>query len=239
MVKFDHLQQDTEEGTNKGQSIAAKSRIVPKNISATFEIDVLGLRSLSLDDDRKRFLLGLALWKIGAFLANKASFDPRSRSTGPSLRLRADCYLTCDESISWSGNSSEGTTTASQLMDAKPTGLGQADGPSFTPETTGNEAGKEAERSRMTFRELVRALFSDEMDDEATSKRSKASESGGKKAAATEKESSAEEKAKRVYDGPLVEVIYEPTPKKNKKEKTGTDNEQQRVANAAEANDEQ
>jgi hypothetical protein len=123
-------------------------------------------------------------------------------------------------------------------MDAKPTGLGQADGPSFTPAITGNEAGKEAERSRMTFREMVRALFSDGLDDEATSKRSKASESGGKKAAATEKESSGEEKAKSLYDGPLVEVTYEPKPRK-KKEKTGGDNDQEPDANAVQAGEEQ
>lgn len=121
MVKWDAIEPEStrEERANKGQSIAAKSRIVPKNITATFEIDVLGLKSLALEDDRKRFLLGLALWKIGAFLANKPSFDPRSRSTGPSLRLRADCYLTCDESLSWSGNASTGTTTATQLLGAK------------------------------------------------------------------------------------------------------------------------
>jgi hypothetical protein len=217
MVKFDQIEQGTQPETNKGQSIAAKSRIVPKNITATFEIDVLGLKSLSLKEDRKKFLLGLALWKIGTFLANKPSFDPRSRSTGPSLRLRADCYLTCDESISWSGNSSTATTTTTELMNAKPTGLGQAEGPSFTPDTKGNDDGKEAEKSRVTFRALVDQLLSNEKAEEATSEKSKGSRSSGKQTAATERESSAEEKAKSLYAGPLVWVTYEPKPKQEKK----------------------
>jgi CRISPR-associated protein Csb1 len=234
MVKWDAIEPEStrEERANKGQSIAAKSRIVPKDISATFEIDVLALKSLSLDEDRKKFLLGLGLWKIGAFLANKASFDPRSRSTGPSLRLRADCYLTCDESISWSGNSSKGTTDATELMRAKPAGLGRAEGPSFSPDTQGNDDGKEAEKSGVTFRALVEKLLSDEKDEEATSEKSKGSKSSGKKGAATEKESSAEEKAKSLYDGPLVEVTYEPKPKQEKK---GGGKAQQPDANAVQA----
>jgi CRISPR-associated protein Csb1 len=236
MVKWDAIEPEStrEERANKGQSIAAKSRIVPKNITATFEIDVLGLKSLSLEEDRKKFLLGLALWKIGAFLANKASFDPRSRSTGPSLRLRADCYLTCDASISWSGNSSTGTTTTTELMGAKPTGLGQAEGPSFTPDTKGKNDGKEAEKSGVTFRALVEKLLLDEKDEEATSEKSKGSKSSGKKGAATEKESSAEEKKKSLYDGPLVEVTYEPKPKK---EKQGGGKTQQPDASAEQADE--
>lgn len=66
---------------------------MPKEITATFEIDVRGLHSLSIEEAQKQFLLGLALWKIRAFLANRPSIDPRSRWTGPSLRLRADCYF--------------------------------------------------------------------------------------------------------------------------------------------------
>jgi CRISPR-associated protein Csb1 len=207
MVKWDAIEPEStrEERANKGQSIAAKSRIVPKDISATFEIDVLALKSLSLDEDRKKFLLGLGLWKIGAFLANKASFDPRSRSTGPSLRLRADCYLTCDGSISWSGNSSTMTTSATELMAAKPTGLGQAEGPSFTPDTKGNDDGKTAEKSGVTFGGLVKELLSDKKDD-ATSEKPKEGKS-------SEKESSPDDKKKSLYDGPLVEVTYEPKPK--------------------------
>jgi len=218
MVKWDAIEPEStrEERANKGQSIAPKSRIVPKNITATFEIDVLGLKSLSLEEDRKKFLLGLALWKIGAFLANKPSFDPRSRSTGPSLRLRADCYLTCDEPISWSGNSSTGTTTATQLMGAKPTGLGQAEGPYFTPDTKRNAEGKEGEKSNVTFRDLVEELLSEEKDEEATSEKSKASKSSGKKGAPAEKEPSTEEKLKPLYDGALVVVTYEPKSKKEK-----------------------
>lgn len=223
MVKWDAIEPEStrEERANKGQSIAAKSRIVPKDVTATFEIDVLALKSLSLEEDQKKFLLGLGLWKIGAFLANKASFDPRSRSTGPSLRLRADCYLTCDESISWSGNSSMGTTTATQLMGAKPTGLGQAEGPYFTPDTQGNDDGKEAEKAGVTFRALVEKLLWDEKDEEATSEKSKRSRSSGKK-------------AKSLYDGPLVEVTYEPKPKQEKK---GGGKAQQPDANAVQADE--
>ena len=200
-VKWDAIEPEStrEERANKGQSIGAKSRIVPKNVTATFEIDVLGLKNLSLKEDRKKFLLGLALWKIGAFLANKGSFDPRSRSTGPSLRLRADCYLTCDESISWSGNKSNGTTTTTQLMGAKPSGLGQAEGPSFSPDTHGNDDGKEAGRSGVTFSALIKELLSDTKD------------------AASEKELSPDDKKASLYDGPLVEVTYQPKPKQEKK----------------------
>jgi len=214
MVKWDAIEPEStrEERANKGQSIAAKSRIVPKNVTATFEIDVLALKNLSLKEDRKKFLLGLALWKIGAFLANKASFDPRSRSTGPSLRLRADCYLTCEEALRWTGDSSTGTTTAAELMGAKPAGLGRAEGPSFAPDTQGNEDGKEGEKSGVTFRALVMELLSDKKD-EAMSEKPKEGQSRGKKGATTEKESSAEEKAKSFYDGPLVEVTYEPKSK--------------------------
>ena len=41
---------------------------------------------------------------MGAFLSNKASFDARSRQTSPALRLRADCYLSCGETVEWSGS---------------------------------------------------------------------------------------------------------------------------------------
>jgi CRISPR-associated protein Csb1 len=105
MVKFDPIQAKPG-GThnNKGQSIAVKSRVVAAkdSISATFDIDVLGLKSLELRADEQEFLLGLALWKIGSFLANRPSFDARSREASPSLRLRADCYLTCGR-ITWRG----------------------------------------------------------------------------------------------------------------------------------------
>jgi CRISPR-associated protein Csb1 len=105
MVKFDAIEPGGQgKGTNKGQSLAAKSRVVAAKdgIEAVFDIDVIGLKSLALEDSEKQFLLGLALWKIGAFLANKPSFDARSRQTGPSLRLRADCYLSSGE-IKWRG----------------------------------------------------------------------------------------------------------------------------------------
>lgn len=106
MVKFDLIEPGAQgEGTNKGQSIAAKSRVVAAKdgIKATFDIDLLGLKSLAIEKDQQKFLLALALWKIGAFLLNKAAFDARSRQTGPSLRLRADCYLSCGEGrVTWS-----------------------------------------------------------------------------------------------------------------------------------------
>lgn len=104
MVKFDLIEPGAQaEGTNKGQSIAAKSRVVPaKNgITATFDIDLLGLKNLSLSDPEKKFLLALALWKVGALLSNKPAFDARSRQTSPALRLRADCYLSCPDSVTW------------------------------------------------------------------------------------------------------------------------------------------
>lgn len=106
MVKFDAIEPAGQgEKSNKGQSIAAKSRVVParKGIEATFDIDLLALKSLDLDGIQKKFLLALALWKIGAFLSNKPAFDVRSRQTGPALRLRADCYLSLDgTTVKWS-----------------------------------------------------------------------------------------------------------------------------------------
>ncbi|HXG32141.1 MAG TPA: type I-U CRISPR-associated RAMP protein Csb1/Cas7u [Bryobacteraceae bacterium] len=119
MVKWDAIEPESarQERANKGQSIAAKSRIVPNALSASFEIDVLSLKGLALDDRQKKFLLSLALWKIGAFLANKKAFDARSRQTLPSLRLRADCYLRCS-SISWKGSAGEVPMTTGDLMGA-------------------------------------------------------------------------------------------------------------------------
>jgi CRISPR-associated protein Csb1 len=121
MVKWDAIEPESarQERANKGQSIAAKSRIVPKEILASFEIDVLGLKSLALDESQKKFLLGLALWKIGAFLDNRPSFDARSRQTLPSLRLRADCYLR-PKSVSWSDDSNSGQVTPKALIKALP-----------------------------------------------------------------------------------------------------------------------
>lgn len=106
MVKIDSIEPESasQKGANKGQSIAAKSRIVPKTegITATFEIDVLGLKCLTLTEDRKKSLLALALWKVGAFLDNRPAFDARSRQIGPALRLRTDCYLKCG-TVNWAG----------------------------------------------------------------------------------------------------------------------------------------
>jgi CRISPR-associated protein Csb1 len=237
MVKWDAIEPEStrEQHANKGQSIAAKSRIVPKNVTATFEIDVLALKNLSLKEDRKKFLLGLALWKIGAFLANKASFDPRSLPTRPSLRLRADCYLTC-ESISWSGNSSKGQTTPTELMEAKPTGLGQADGPSFLPDTHGNDDGKQAGMSGVTFSALIKELLSDKKD-EATSGEPKEGKSSAEKGTASGKESS----SGNLYDGPMVEVTYEPKQNQENKpkqeKKGGSKAAQQTEANVEQADE--
>jgi CRISPR-associated protein Csb1 len=243
VVKCDAIEpESTSEGrANKGQSIAAKSRIVPKNVTATFEIDVLALKNLSLKEDRKKFLLGLALWKIGAFLNNNQSFDPRSRATWPSLRLRADCYLTCDVPISWSGNSSsKGETTPTELMKEKPAGLGQAEGPSFAPDTQGNEDGKEGEKSRVTFRALVEELLPDKKDD-ATAEKPKGGKSS--KGAASEKESSSDEKKNSLYDGPMVEVTYEPKQNQENKpkqeKKGGSKAAQQTEANVEQAGEAQ
>lgn len=105
MVKVDNIEPNTfKQHTNKGQSIAAKSRIIPKadGIIATFEIDVLGLKCLMLTEDQRRSLLALALWKVGAFLANRPAFDARSRQTLPALHLRADCHLKCGK-VNWTG----------------------------------------------------------------------------------------------------------------------------------------
>jgi len=191
MVKWDAIEPEStrEERANKGQSIAAKSRIIPKNITATFDIDLLGLKSLSLGEERKKFLLGLVLWKIGAFLANKPAFDPRSRSTGPSLRLRSDCYLTCDGSLSWEGNTGRGTNCAAALIAAKPADLGQADGPRFKQDAERNDNGKKTEMCGVTFRKLVKEILST---------------------------AEQEEKRKSIYDGPVVEVRYEPKRKQEK-----------------------
>lgn len=85
---------------SKGQSIAGKSRIIWKDITATFELDLLALKHLHLDENQKKFLLGLALWKIGAFLSDQPSFDPRSRQTLGALRLRSDCHLKFESFVS-------------------------------------------------------------------------------------------------------------------------------------------
>lgn len=193
MVKWDAIEPEStrEERANKGQSIAAKSRIVPKEIVASFEIDLLGLKALALDDTEKKFLLGLALWKIGAFLSNKPAFDPRSRQTLPSLRLRTDCYLRY-KSISWEGDSQTAQVGAGDLMQALPD-----DRPDFD------------------------SLLSDALGVEKDTSGSTSSGSAGQGA--------------QLYEGPLVEVQYEPKKKKEERkakpsadqEKLGGDTEEQ------------
>ena len=90
-------------------------------VRAIFDIDVLGLKALALDDAQKQFLLALALWKIGAFLSNKPAFDARSRQTSPSLRLRTDCYLSCGDIVQWSSPPSDGTSVrVAELCGALP-----------------------------------------------------------------------------------------------------------------------
>ncbi|MGC8730913.1 MAG: type I-G CRISPR-associated RAMP protein Csb1/Cas7g [Halothiobacillaceae bacterium] len=172
MVKWDAIEPEStrEKKANKGQSMAVKSRIVPRDIIATFEIDMLGLRSLALDDEQKKFLLGLALWKIGAFLANKPSFDPRSRQTLPSLRLRADCYLHC-KTVRWSGDTEVGDLRPEALMQPLPAP------PDFW------------------------MLISEELGMDGQNSPHGTEEAGT---------------GDRLYEGPLVEVTYEPREKKPK-----------------------
>lgn len=104
MVKVDSIEPESaaEKGANKGQSIAPKSRVIWKDITATFELDLLSLKNLHIEEEHKKFLLRLALWKIGAFLSDSPAFDARSRQILPALRLRADCHLKCT-GFTWSG----------------------------------------------------------------------------------------------------------------------------------------
>ncbi len=104
MVKVDAIEPESssQKMGNKGQSIAHKARLVPDSISATFEIDVMGLRERRLvAEDTKansaaqKFLLALALWKIRQFLADQPAFDARTGQVERSLRLRTDCSLMC------------------------------------------------------------------------------------------------------------------------------------------------
>ncbi|MBX6420386.1 MAG: type I-U CRISPR-associated protein Cas7 [Nevskia sp.] len=101
MVKVDTIEPDaaSQKGANKGQSISGKHRVLWKDITAIFELDVLALKNLHLDENQRKFLLGLALWKIGAFLSNYPSFDPRSRQTLGALHLRSDCRLKFDSFV--------------------------------------------------------------------------------------------------------------------------------------------
>ena len=109
LVKVDSIESSAPK-SNKGQSLAAKTRHVPESIHATFEIDVLTLRERSLvaaaDDENRnaqRFLLALALWKIHRFLTNGPAFDARTGDTMGALRLRADCSLAVSK-VKWSGS---------------------------------------------------------------------------------------------------------------------------------------
>jgi CRISPR-associated protein Csb1 len=105
MVKVDAIEPESssQKMGNKGQSIAHKARLVPDSISATFEIDVMGLRERRLVAEEaqagnlaaQKFLLALALWKIRQFLADQPAFDARTGQVERSLRLRSDCSLMC------------------------------------------------------------------------------------------------------------------------------------------------
>ncbi|MBI4524495.1 MAG: type I-U CRISPR-associated protein Cas7 [Deltaproteobacteria bacterium] len=210
MVKWDAIEPEStqEKRANKGQSIAAKSRIVPKEIAATFEIDVLGLKNLALEELQKKFLLGLALWKVGAFLNNKPSFDARSRQTGPSLRLRSDCYLRCG-SISWSGSpgtdgAEDEKLEANKLMAALPTGFKGGNGNSESSATSTSDD------QHLDFRSLVAQKLKDDKKSDAASE-----PESGKRATGEETEPTAG-KREPFYDGPVVEVTYEPKPKKER-----------------------
>lgn len=115
MVKVDAIEpgSSSQKKSNKGQSIAQKARLVPKSISATFEIDLLGLRERRLvggeagtDDggrnrnrEAQKFLLALALWKVRQFLADQPAFDARTGQVERSLRLRSDCALRCSRIV--------------------------------------------------------------------------------------------------------------------------------------------
>ncbi len=124
LVKVDGIEPGSSAAkkSNKGQSIGHKMRLVPKQITATFELDVLALRERSLvakkeknaegketevDDaaaslEARRFLLALALWKIHRFLTDAPAFDPRTGDVTGALRLRADCALR-RSSLKWKG----------------------------------------------------------------------------------------------------------------------------------------
>jgi len=203
MVKWDAIEPENtrEERANKGQSISAKSRIVPKEIAATFEIDVLGIKSLALTEAQKKFLLGLALWKVGAFVTNKPSFDPRSRQTGPSLRLRADCYLRSG-AITWTAiaePSETGTVKADALLQALPNGFKRPDSGSAPVE--------------LDFTKLVSEALNEKAEEAAAEKPEKPK---GKRAATNEDEPSRDDGGGAIYDGPLVNVTYEPKPKQER-----------------------
>ena len=119
LVKVDGIEPESSAAkkSNKGQSIAAKARYVPKSIQATFEIDVLALRERLLvpasdgegvtgnarNQTAQRFLLALALLKIYRFLTNAPAFDARTGDTMGALRLRADCSLALGP-VNWSGS---------------------------------------------------------------------------------------------------------------------------------------
>ena len=155
LVKVDGIEPESSAAkkSNKGQSIGAKARYVPKSIQATFEIDVLALRERSLvpasdgegvtgnsgNQTARRFLLALALWKIYRFLTNAPAFDARTGDTMGALRLRADCSLALG-TVNWSGSKQGARFGKSNTLDpgrlvkpSKTDGHGDllADPPSF------------------------------------------------------------------------------------------------------------
>lgn len=208
MVKWDAIEPEStrEERANKGQSISAKSRIVPKSVTATFEIDLLGIKSLALEPEQKKFLLGLALWKVGAFLANRPSFDPRSRQTGPSLRLRTDCYLRSG-AIKWEAIPSAGENGGSG--DVKPDQLLAALSSGFKAPADSTDGPAE----KLDFAKLVENALT-EKAEEATAEKPKSKRSAT--AETEDKQSRDAGAAAPIYDGPLVDVIYEPKPKQER-----------------------
>lgn len=134
LVKVDGIEPESsaKKKSNKGQSIAAKARYVPKSIQAAFEIDVLALRERSLvpasdgegvtgdsgNQTAQRFLLALALWKIYRFLTNAPAFDARTGDTMGALRLRADCSLALG-TVNWSGSKQGARFGESNTLDPK------------------------------------------------------------------------------------------------------------------------
>lgn len=122
LVKIDNIEPDGfAEKSNKGQAIGHKERLVPSIIEAIFELDVMSLRERPLveeekkedghtknkdgnptNDECRKFLLALALWKIHRFLTDSPAYDPRTGETGGALRLRSGCKLQF-KSLKWCG----------------------------------------------------------------------------------------------------------------------------------------
>lgn len=115
-VKFDRLGK-----TLSGQPIFAVDEETAHEIRATFIFDLALLRSYGrkekgLQDNQKKLLLGLALWKIKQLLRLP-------------FRFRTLCYLQCEDIVlSYDGSTAEQTTNAEQKDDSNKKSL-----PNFPP----------------------------------------------------------------------------------------------------------